>query len=187
MWRRSVLSHSAVRLKKMLQVLGEPSVPPVRGSFRHLPVRRDAARLLGGRGEIAEAERFATISQNNATAESLTYQTLWRSVRARISSQDRQFEEALSLAEEALQLVPADMLNLRAEVSVDLGEVLLRIGMEESARKVIESAVDLRKATSPELRTLKPPSGEPRRGRDGRCRRSGPSEQTTCETPLVAP
>jgi len=101
------------------------------------------SRILGRRGEIEEAERLAAVSEHHAPAQSVTSQALWRSVQARMLFLHGNPGKARPLAQEALELVPADMLNLRAEVSVDLGEGLLQGGHRDLGTKAIRDAIDL--------------------------------------------
>jgi DNA-binding SARP family transcriptional activator len=106
-------------------------------------IAASVSRILGRRGEIDEAERLAAMSKHHAPTQSVTSQALWRSVQARVLSLHAKHWEARSLAQEAVELVPADMLNLRAEVSVDLGEVLLQVGHRDLGAKAIRDTIDL--------------------------------------------
>lgn len=101
------------------------------------------SRIWGRRGETDEAERLAAMSEHHAPRQSVTSQALWRSVQARVLSLHGRPEKARSLAQEAVELVPADMLNLRADVSLDLGEVLLQVGHRDLATRAIRDAIDL--------------------------------------------
>jgi len=87
-----------------------------------------------------EAERFSALSFETAPAENITAQALWRSAKARALVNH---EEAERLAREAIQLVPPEMLNLGADLRVDLAEILLAAGRRESALLVISEAIDL--------------------------------------------
>lgn len=101
------------------------------------------SRLMARNGASGEAERFATMSRESAPAQSATSQALWRSARALAMSLQGADDEARSLAQEARGMVPSEMLNLRAEVSRDLGEVLFRLGHRRLGIEAIGEAIEL--------------------------------------------
>lgn len=54
-----------------------------------------------------------------------------------------QHEDALRLAETAIDMIPAGMVNLCANVEVDLAETLRILGFEETAQHALDDAIDL--------------------------------------------
>lgn len=101
------------------------------------------SRILSVRGATEEAARFASISADHAPAESVTAQALWRAATARALANREDSQKAERLAREAIQLLPLEMLNLGAELRVDLAEVLLACGQRDAALKAISEAIDL--------------------------------------------
>jgi DNA-binding SARP family transcriptional activator/class 3 adenylate cyclase/tetratricopeptide (TPR) repeat protein len=92
-----------------------------------------------------EAERFSVLSFETAPSENVAAQVLWRSAKARALDNRGDHWEAERLAREAIQLVPREMLNLGADVRVDLAEILLAAGRRKAALPVICEAIDLYK------------------------------------------
>ena len=77
-------------------------------------------------------------------ARRLGAQTLWRSVRAMIAAAEEEYETAVRLAEQALELAETtDNLNRRAAVHRNLGEVLRRAGRQDEAIHALEQATEL--------------------------------------------
>ena len=110
------------------------------------PVARIAAglsRILSMRDRSSEADELATKSKQYAPAEGLAAQALWRAVKARVLVSRDDHLEAERLAREAVGLAPVEMPNLRAELLVDLAEVLRRARQPAKAEPVIAEAIQL--------------------------------------------
>ncbi len=102
------------------------------------------SRVLSIQGS-EEAERFSTLSFETAPAESVAAQALWRSAKARVLVNSGDHGQAERLAREAIQLVPREMLNLSADLRVDLAKILLVARWREATLPVINEAIDLYK------------------------------------------
>jgi ATP/maltotriose-dependent transcriptional regulator MalT len=109
------------------------------------PVAQTAARLslLAVQRDPAEAELLASLSRDNAPAESVAAQALWRAATARVTASRNAHQEAERLAREAIGLVPAEMPNLQADLLVDLAEIPLARGDRTSATPMIADAIEL--------------------------------------------
>jgi tetratricopeptide (TPR) repeat protein len=109
------------------------------------PVAQTAARLslLAVHRDPAEAELLASLSRDNAPAESIAAQALWRAATARVRARRNAHEEAERLASEAIRLAPTEMPNLRADLLVDLAEIPLARGDRTSATPMIADAIEL--------------------------------------------
>lgn len=68
---------------------------------------------------------------------------MWRSAVGLVLSARGEEAAAIALVSEAVELAPVEMLNLKAEVTADLGQVLLRAGERDLAREVIGEATEL--------------------------------------------
>ena len=101
------------------------------------------SRILSIRGATEEAAKFASLSEENAPAESVTAQALWRAATARALANREDSQKVERLAREAIRLLPLEMLNLGAELRVDLAEVLLAAGQREAALTAIREAIEL--------------------------------------------
>jgi DNA-binding SARP family transcriptional activator/tetratricopeptide (TPR) repeat protein len=101
-------------------------------------VAADLARVLAARGADAEAAARAALSREQAPAESVTAQALWRAATARTADRDT----AQRLLREAVGLVPPDMLNLRADLYVELAGLLATGAAPDLARAATREAVD---------------------------------------------
>lgn len=99
--------------------------------------------LLVVRRDPADAAQLASVSRESAPAESVAAQALWRAATARALATRAEHGEAERLARRAVPLVPAEMLNLRADLLVSLGEILSTGGDETPATSVIGEAVEL--------------------------------------------
>lgn len=105
-----------------------------------------AARLslvLSVGGPSTDAEPLASMSRQQAPAESVAAQALSRASMAKVLLVRQESESADRLAREAVALLPPDMLNLRGEVLVELAEVLLAAGKPGAAGKVSGEAAEL--------------------------------------------
>jgi DNA-binding SARP family transcriptional activator/class 3 adenylate cyclase/tetratricopeptide (TPR) repeat protein len=99
--------------------------------------------VLSVRGATEEAARFASLSADHAPAQSVVAQALWRAATARVLGNREDSQKADRLAREAIQLVPLEMLNLAAELRVNLADLLLAAGQRDAALKAISEATDL--------------------------------------------
>ena len=90
----------------------------------------------------ARAEALATLSRDNAPAESIAAQALARVATARATA-SRARSEATDLGMEAVRLVPTEMPNLRADLLVELAEILRASGDATGATRSIGEAIDL--------------------------------------------
>jgi tetratricopeptide (TPR) repeat protein len=108
-------------------------------------VAQTAARLsrLAVLHDPAEAELLASLSRDDAPAESVAAQALWRAATARVTAIRNEHADAQRLAREAIRLVPVEMLNLRADLLVDLAEVLLAGGDRTGAASTVAAALEL--------------------------------------------
>jgi tetratricopeptide (TPR) repeat protein len=110
------------------------------------PVAQTAARLslLAVQRDPAEAELLASLSRDNAPAESVAAQALWRAAMARVTaSRNAHGGEAERLAREAIGLVPAELPNLRADLLVNLAEIPLARGDQTGATPMLADAIEL--------------------------------------------
>ncbi len=89
----------------------------------------ELSRVLSARGNVSEAATYASVSREKAPAESVAAQALWRVATARTVDHF----EARRLLREGAELVPPDMLNLRADVQADYAEALAAVGQEGAA------------------------------------------------------
>jgi hypothetical protein len=105
-------------------------------------IAAELARVLAARGATEEAARFATLSQQQAPAESVVAQALWRTATARVMAV-REDTGAGRLVREAIALVPVDMLNLRADLHLDLAVTLLWTSARDQARVALDEATGL--------------------------------------------
>jgi class 3 adenylate cyclase/DNA-binding winged helix-turn-helix (wHTH) protein len=102
-----------------------------------------AQALLAQRRDL-EAERFAQLSDEMATADDLLTQILWRGVRARTLAGRGCFEEAELLAEEAVSLAErTDFINHKGDALVDFAIVLRQTGHPEQSRTALADALRL--------------------------------------------
>ena len=83
------------------------------------------------------------MAKEYAPAQGAAAQALWRAAKAGILVSRDDHLEAERLAREAAGLAPAEMPNLRADLLVDLAEVLLRAGQPAKAGSVIAEAIEL--------------------------------------------
>jgi hypothetical protein len=81
------------------------------------------------------------MAKEYAPAQGAAAQALWRAAKAGILVSRDDHLEAERLAREAAGLAPAEMPNLRADLLVDLAEVLLRAKQPAKAKPVIAEAI----------------------------------------------
>jgi tetratricopeptide (TPR) repeat protein len=90
------------------------------------------ALLLQGRYE--EADRFVTFSEETAAPDDLTPQFLWRQFRARLLSIDGEHEEAVVLAQRAVELTDqTEETESQGNARLDLAHVYVRAGRTAEA------------------------------------------------------
>jgi tetratricopeptide (TPR) repeat protein len=113
--------------------------------FSHLASRAsDLAEALYRQGRIDEAETWIRTAEEHTAEDDLDAQVLWRAVGAKVLAARGQFEEAQTLAEDAvIRSNPSDALNRRARAHRDFGEVLQLGGKLEAAAGEFDRAVDL--------------------------------------------
>ncbi|MGH8925400.1 MAG: BTAD domain-containing putative transcriptional regulator [Acidimicrobiia bacterium] len=99
------------------------------------------SRVLSQREAFNEAAEMADLSRSQAPSESVTSQALWRSTRALGLAARGHAKEAIPLAQAAAALVPHTMLNLRADMFLDLGQAFMALGYREEARDAIDTAI----------------------------------------------
>ena len=100
------------------------------------------SRVLAVQGS-EEAERFSALSLETAPTENVAAQALWRSAKALVLVNRGDHRGAERLSREAIQLVPRGMLNLSADLRVDLAGILLAARWRKAALPVINEAIDL--------------------------------------------
>jgi tetratricopeptide (TPR) repeat protein len=100
------------------------------------------SRVLSGRGEVAEGAMFADMGRRHAPSESVTAQALWRVATAKTLLTDEP-REAERLTREAVRFVPEEMLNLRADLHVELATTLRATGRPEAALSAQRQAAEL--------------------------------------------
>jgi DNA-binding SARP family transcriptional activator/tetratricopeptide (TPR) repeat protein len=108
-------------------------------------ISQTAARLasvLRGQGQSGAAE-FGLLSAELAPSEGVAAQALSRAAMARSRSDAGDHREAERLAREAVGLVPGEMLNLRADVLVELAEVLRAGNREQGTKEAMREAARL--------------------------------------------
>jgi hypothetical protein len=101
------------------------------------------SQVLSSLGRGDEAATFASMSMENAPAESVVSQALWRTAKARVIAGRGGSREAERLAREAVRLVPAELPNHRGDLLIDLAEVLRKGGNSQSATQAVAEAIEL--------------------------------------------
>jgi class 3 adenylate cyclase/tetratricopeptide (TPR) repeat protein len=119
-----------------LERLGETYARPTVAAY--------LAVALAGQGRFDEAESFTAIAEELATADDVVSQALWRSVRARVLAHDERFDEAVVLADEAVELLATtDGLVKHADALLVLAGVLALAGRVEEAEDAGAEALAL--------------------------------------------
>jgi len=91
-----------------------------------------------------EADELATDAAELAGEDDVEPQALWRSVRAKVLAASGDFDPAVSLAREAVDLLGAtDALFVQVEALLDLAEVLRLARRDAEARSALERAREL--------------------------------------------
>jgi tetratricopeptide (TPR) repeat protein len=109
-------------------------------------ISRTAARLalvLHAETRSEEAAEFAAQSARTAPAEGVEAQALSRMAQARVLAERRDHRVAEALASQAVDLAAREMLNLRADLLIDLADVLRTGDHWSSAREAVDEAARL--------------------------------------------
>ena len=119
-----------------LEQMGETFLRPTVAAY--------LAVAICNQGRYDEAEHFAGIAAEVATADDVVSQAMWRSVRARVLARDARFEEAVALATEAVKLLGAtDGIVKHGDALVALADVLDRAGRSAEAEQAVAQAIAL--------------------------------------------
>jgi DNA-binding SARP family transcriptional activator len=107
-------------------------------------IAQTAARLslVVVQRDPARAEALAVLSRDIAPAESIAAQALARAATAR-ATESRTRRGTADLATEAVRIVPTEMPNLRADLLVELAEILRASGDATEATHAISEAIGL--------------------------------------------
>jgi predicted ATPase/class 3 adenylate cyclase len=101
----------------VLESMGERSFRSTTAAF--------LAQAAYAQGRFAEAEWAANVSEELAQADDLLTQILWRGVRAKLLAERGRFEDAETLAREAVSMAArTDLVNFHADALTDLAVVL---------------------------------------------------------------
>jgi class 3 adenylate cyclase/tetratricopeptide (TPR) repeat protein len=116
-----------------LEAMGERGVRSTLAGF--------LADVLCTLGHDAQAERFASFTEEAAGAADLVPQVLWRRARARLEARSGDRDHALALAREAVERTArTDYLDLRGDTLVVLAEVLAARGNHREAVSTLAEA-----------------------------------------------
>jgi class 3 adenylate cyclase/tetratricopeptide (TPR) repeat protein len=100
------------------------------------------AQTLCDLGRFDEAEEFSEKSRTLAAEDDFASQAAWRMARARVFADRGQFEEALTLADEAVAInAQTDYIVWQGDGHEVRGQVLLAAGRGEDARAAFEEAL----------------------------------------------
>jgi ATP/maltotriose-dependent transcriptional regulator MalT len=126
------------------------------------------AQALQAQGRDDEAEALAELGERTAAPEDLATQVVVRGVRARILARRGDAGRAEAQARAAVELAgPTDLLPIRADALLDLGEVLALAGRAEEADAVTSQARELLElkgslVAAERARSLRPAATHPR-------------------------
>jgi tetratricopeptide (TPR) repeat protein len=102
------------------------------------------AHALLAQGDLAGAEKYARLSAEAAAADDNISQCLWRSAQAKLLATERDFEQALDLADEAIRLMRAtEQINTQADRLTNLAEIHLIAGKHQEAHSALTDALQL--------------------------------------------
>ena len=127
---------------------------------RELRTALDLALEIGERDEISwaaaklsfvlraeeqseEAANFAALSTRTAPSESVAAQALSLTAQARVLAEEGDYPAAEALARHAVDLVSSEMPNLRADLLVELADVLRAADHRRAGREVLDEAARL--------------------------------------------
>ena len=101
------------------------------------------AHVLVLRGQLDDADRYATLAADLADADDTESQALWRAARARLAAVQGNVTDALTLAEEAVAIVDeTENIDLQGGAYVDLGVILRQAGRDDDASEAFAAALD---------------------------------------------
>ena len=99
---------------------------------------------MANQGRYEEADRFAALAAELASEDDVTSQAMWRSVRARVLVREGKVDEAVELADGAVELLAgSDGIGQQADALLVLSEVLGRAGRRDAAERSLEEAIAL--------------------------------------------
>jgi class 3 adenylate cyclase/tetratricopeptide (TPR) repeat protein len=107
------------------------------------------AEAIYAQGRFAEAEQLSERVEAMVAHDpsDLDPQVRWRAVRAKVLARRGEYAAAVTLARESVSLIAhTDWLNERADLQMDLGEVLQRAGRGDDALAAVEEAIHLYEA-----------------------------------------
>jgi tetratricopeptide (TPR) repeat protein len=129
---------AAETLLKMCEWMQEQGATSLLSTYAPL-----LARLLWTLGRDDDAHRWAQLGRELGDEHDVMTQTLWRQAQALIAARRGSFDEAESLAREAVRRAgPSDMLQLQGEAFSDLAEVLEAAGHRDGAIAAWQEALD---------------------------------------------
>jgi hypothetical protein len=109
-------------------------------------IARTAARLsfvLRAERRWVEAAELVALSTRAAPSESVEAQALSRMAQAQGLAKEQEHRAAEELARQAVDLAPTEMLNLRADLFVELADVLRTANQRRAAREAVDEATGL--------------------------------------------
>jgi class 3 adenylate cyclase/tetratricopeptide (TPR) repeat protein len=104
----------------------------------------ELANTLVELGRSDEAIELADVSRETGASEDLITQVLWREARARVLARRERLEEAIQLAEEAVEMMTgSDAADSMAAALSALSEVCELAGRRDDARRALREALEL--------------------------------------------
>jgi class 3 adenylate cyclase/tetratricopeptide (TPR) repeat protein len=95
-------------------------------------------------GRIDEAERYSAVSEELGASDDLYNEALWRGVRAKVFAARGDFAGAERLGNEAVEIADrTDYFELRADIRLDLAEILRAAGSDDAAATTAREALEL--------------------------------------------
>ncbi len=120
----------------LLEAMGETYLRPTVAAY--------LAAAVANQGRYEEADRFAALAAELASEDDVTSQAMWRSVRARVLAREGKVDEAVELADGAVELLAgSDGIGQQADALLVLSEVLGRAGRRDAAERSLEEAIAL--------------------------------------------
>jgi len=120
----------------LLEAMGETYLRPTVAAY--------LAAAVANQGRYEEADRFAALAAELASEDDVTSQAMWRSVRARVLVREGRVDEAVELADGAVELLAgSDGIGQQADALLVLSEVLGRAGRRDAAERSLEEAIAL--------------------------------------------